>query len=184
MPRRRVSVAVVPKFNALNLPGQAPSSSPIPSLPALVSIMSPASVLFYIFLTPPLRRGCRWGQGQQRQEISSREYGWRSHKATQHKPCHCSETCKLSTEGSGGVPQNSHPFEQKHNSLRRGCLKKPASKLCRVQWVTPALSEARLWSAESKFTSWVSPCLTCCSVVDGSPGLINRISASKLGISP
>ncbi|XP_008067475.1 protein MRVI1 isoform X2 [Carlito syrichta] len=35
MPRRRVSVAVVPKFNALNLPGQAPSSSPIPSLPAL-----------------------------------------------------------------------------------------------------------------------------------------------------
>ncbi|XP_014597339.1 inositol 1,4,5-triphosphate receptor associated 1 isoform X4 [Equus caballus] len=35
MPRRRVSVAVVPKFNALNLPGQSPSSSPIPSLPAL-----------------------------------------------------------------------------------------------------------------------------------------------------
>ncbi|XP_051005192.1 inositol 1,4,5-triphosphate receptor associated 1 [Acomys russatus] len=35
MPRRRVSVAVVPKFNALTLPGQAPSSSPIPSLPAL-----------------------------------------------------------------------------------------------------------------------------------------------------
>ncbi|XP_045146990.1 inositol 1,4,5-triphosphate receptor associated 1 isoform X1 [Echinops telfairi] len=35
MPRRRVSVAVVPKFNALNLPGQPPSSSPIPSLPAL-----------------------------------------------------------------------------------------------------------------------------------------------------
>ncbi|CAH6792958.1 Mrvi1 [Phodopus roborovskii] len=35
MPRRRVSVAVVPKFNALNLPGQASSSSPIPSLPAL-----------------------------------------------------------------------------------------------------------------------------------------------------
>ncbi|KAL2806496.1 inositol 1,4,5-triphosphate receptor associated 1 isoform e [Daubentonia madagascariensis] len=35
MPRRRVSVAVVPKFNALNLPGQTPSSSPIPSLPAL-----------------------------------------------------------------------------------------------------------------------------------------------------
>lgn len=35
MPRRRVSVAVVPKFNALNLPGQAPSSSPMPSLPAL-----------------------------------------------------------------------------------------------------------------------------------------------------
>ncbi|KAM6159223.1 LOW QUALITY PROTEIN: inositol 1,4,5-triphosphate receptor associated 1 [Rhynchocyon petersi] len=35
MPRRRVSVAVVPKFNALNLPGQSPSSSSIPSLPAL-----------------------------------------------------------------------------------------------------------------------------------------------------
>ncbi|XP_055483299.1 inositol 1,4,5-triphosphate receptor associated 1 [Psammomys obesus] len=35
MPRRRVSVAVVPKFNALSLPSQAPSSSPIPSLPAL-----------------------------------------------------------------------------------------------------------------------------------------------------
>lgn len=43
MPRRRVSVAVVPKFNALNLPGQSPSSSPIPSLPALVSMMVPAS---------------------------------------------------------------------------------------------------------------------------------------------
>ncbi|XP_005874031.2 PREDICTED: protein MRVI1 isoform X1 [Myotis brandtii] len=35
MPRRRVSVAVVPKFNALNLSSQPPSSSPIPSLPAL-----------------------------------------------------------------------------------------------------------------------------------------------------
>lgn len=35
MPRRRVSVAVVPKFNALNLPGQSPSTSPIPSLPSL-----------------------------------------------------------------------------------------------------------------------------------------------------
>ncbi|XP_047732703.1 inositol 1,4,5-triphosphate receptor associated 1 isoform X7 [Prionailurus viverrinus] len=35
MPRRRVSVAVVPKFNALNMPGQSSSSSPIPSLPAL-----------------------------------------------------------------------------------------------------------------------------------------------------
>ncbi|XP_036989733.1 inositol 1,4,5-triphosphate receptor associated 1 isoform X2 [Artibeus jamaicensis] len=35
MPRRRVSVAVVPKFNALNLPSQPASSSPIPSLPAL-----------------------------------------------------------------------------------------------------------------------------------------------------
>uniref|UniRef100_A0A8C0SG87 Inositol 1,4,5-triphosphate receptor associated 1 n=1 Tax=Canis lupus familiaris TaxID=9615 RepID=A0A8C0SG87_CANLF len=35
MPRRRVSVAVVPKFNALNMTSQPPSSSPIPSLPAL-----------------------------------------------------------------------------------------------------------------------------------------------------
>uniref|UniRef100_A0A8D1ZJB8 Protein MRVI1 n=1 Tax=Sus scrofa TaxID=9823 RepID=A0A8D1ZJB8_PIG len=35
MPRRRVSVAVVPKFNILNLPGQSPSSSPTPSLPTL-----------------------------------------------------------------------------------------------------------------------------------------------------
>ncbi|XP_040845057.1 LOW QUALITY PROTEIN: inositol 1,4,5-triphosphate receptor associated 1 [Ochotona curzoniae] len=35
MPRRRVSVAVVPKFNALNLPGQSPTSSSIPSLPVL-----------------------------------------------------------------------------------------------------------------------------------------------------
>ncbi|XP_074129343.1 LOW QUALITY PROTEIN: inositol 1,4,5-triphosphate receptor associated 1 [Sminthopsis crassicaudata] len=35
MPRRRVSVAVVPKFNALNIPGQPSSTSPIPSLPAL-----------------------------------------------------------------------------------------------------------------------------------------------------
>ncbi|XP_044537759.1 inositol 1,4,5-triphosphate receptor associated 1 [Gracilinanus agilis] len=35
MPRRRVSVAVVPKFNALNIPGQSSSTSPIPTLPAL-----------------------------------------------------------------------------------------------------------------------------------------------------
>ncbi|XP_047549244.1 inositol 1,4,5-triphosphate receptor associated 1 isoform X8 [Lutra lutra] len=35
MPRRRVSVAVVPKFNALNIASQTPSSSPIPSLPAM-----------------------------------------------------------------------------------------------------------------------------------------------------
>uniref|UniRef100_A0A8C4V9E9 Inositol 1,4,5-triphosphate receptor associated 1 n=1 Tax=Falco tinnunculus TaxID=100819 RepID=A0A8C4V9E9_FALTI len=31
MPRRRVSVAVVPKFNSLNIPGQSPTASPIPS---------------------------------------------------------------------------------------------------------------------------------------------------------
>uniref|UniRef100_A0A8C5QJ50 Inositol 1,4,5-triphosphate receptor associated 1 n=1 Tax=Leptobrachium leishanense TaxID=445787 RepID=A0A8C5QJ50_9ANUR len=35
MPRRRVSVAVVPKFNLLNIPGQSPSSSPISGLPSL-----------------------------------------------------------------------------------------------------------------------------------------------------
>uniref|UniRef100_A0A8C7B682 Inositol 1,4,5-triphosphate receptor associated 1 n=1 Tax=Neovison vison TaxID=452646 RepID=A0A8C7B682_NEOVI len=35
MPRRRVSVAVVPKFNALNIASQTPSSSPIPSLPTM-----------------------------------------------------------------------------------------------------------------------------------------------------
>ncbi|NXA34394.1 MRVI1 protein, partial [Eudromia elegans] len=35
MPRRRVSVAVVPKFNSLNIPGQPPTSSPIPSMPSL-----------------------------------------------------------------------------------------------------------------------------------------------------
>ncbi|XP_038620542.1 inositol 1,4,5-triphosphate receptor associated 1 [Tachyglossus aculeatus] len=34
MPRRRVSVAVVPKFNALNAPGQPPGTSPLPTLPA------------------------------------------------------------------------------------------------------------------------------------------------------
>uniref|UniRef100_A0A8C2SWX0 Inositol 1,4,5-triphosphate receptor associated 1 n=1 Tax=Coturnix japonica TaxID=93934 RepID=A0A8C2SWX0_COTJA len=35
MPRRRVSVAVVPKFNSLNIPGQSPAASPIPSMPSL-----------------------------------------------------------------------------------------------------------------------------------------------------
>uniref|UniRef100_U3IB76 Inositol 1,4,5-triphosphate receptor associated 1 n=1 Tax=Anas platyrhynchos platyrhynchos TaxID=8840 RepID=U3IB76_ANAPP len=35
MPRRRVSVAVVPKFNSLNIPGQSPTASPIPSTPSL-----------------------------------------------------------------------------------------------------------------------------------------------------
>ncbi|XP_068115669.1 inositol 1,4,5-triphosphate receptor associated 1 [Hyperolius riggenbachi] len=35
MPRRRVSVAVVPKFNLLNIPGQSPNSSPIPTLASL-----------------------------------------------------------------------------------------------------------------------------------------------------
>lgn len=72
MPRRRVSVAVVPKFNALNLPGQAPSSSPMPSLPALVSMVLPT--LFYLSLTWLLWRGRRWGQGQQGQDISGIQY--------------------------------------------------------------------------------------------------------------
>ncbi|KFO85779.1 Protein MRVI1, partial [Buceros rhinoceros silvestris] len=35
MPRRRVSVAVVPKFNSLNIPGQSPTASSIPSMPSL-----------------------------------------------------------------------------------------------------------------------------------------------------
>ncbi|XP_055670457.1 inositol 1,4,5-triphosphate receptor associated 1 isoform X2 [Falco peregrinus] len=35
MPRRRVSVAVVPKFNSLSIPGQSPTASPIPSVPSL-----------------------------------------------------------------------------------------------------------------------------------------------------
>ncbi|XP_051478131.1 inositol 1,4,5-triphosphate receptor associated 1 isoform X2 [Apus apus] len=35
MPRRRVSVAVVPKFNSLNIPGQSPAASPVPSMPSL-----------------------------------------------------------------------------------------------------------------------------------------------------
>ncbi|XP_062476142.1 inositol 1,4,5-triphosphate receptor associated 1 isoform X1 [Pezoporus occidentalis] len=34
MPRRRVSVAVVPKFNSLNIPGQSPTALPIPSVPS------------------------------------------------------------------------------------------------------------------------------------------------------
>ncbi|NXY89424.1 MRVI1 protein, partial [Alcedo cyanopectus] len=35
MPRRRVSVAVVPKFNSLNIPGQSPTASPVSSMPSL-----------------------------------------------------------------------------------------------------------------------------------------------------
>ncbi|XP_069821143.1 inositol 1,4,5-triphosphate receptor associated 1 isoform X2 [Dendropsophus ebraccatus] len=35
MPRRRVSVAVVPKFNLLNIPGQTPGSPPVPPMPAV-----------------------------------------------------------------------------------------------------------------------------------------------------
>ncbi|KFW84634.1 Protein MRVI1, partial [Manacus vitellinus] len=47
MPRRRVSVAVVPKFNSLNIPGQSPTASPIPSMPSLVS---KPPILRYYFL--------------------------------------------------------------------------------------------------------------------------------------
>ncbi|KFV50820.1 Protein MRVI1, partial [Gavia stellata] len=35
VPRRRVSVAVVPKFNSLNIPGQSPTASPVSSMPSL-----------------------------------------------------------------------------------------------------------------------------------------------------
>ncbi|XP_010291746.1 PREDICTED: protein MRVI1 [Phaethon lepturus] len=35
MPRRRVSVAVVPKFNSLNIPGQSSAASPVTSMPPL-----------------------------------------------------------------------------------------------------------------------------------------------------
>lgn len=58
MPRRRVSVAVVPKFNALNLPGQAPSSSPMPSLPALSeSTNGRSSISTSPVLPAPLENG-------------------------------------------------------------------------------------------------------------------------------
>ncbi|OCT82068.1 inositol 1,4,5-triphosphate receptor associated 1 [Xenopus laevis] len=40
MPRRRVSVAVVPKFNLLNIPGQSPSTSPLPTMPSLTESSS------------------------------------------------------------------------------------------------------------------------------------------------
>ncbi|KAM4618100.1 inositol 1,4,5-triphosphate receptor associated 1 [Discoglossus pictus] len=44
MPRRRVSVAVVPKFNLLNIPGQSPNTSPIPAMPSLTESPSARSV--------------------------------------------------------------------------------------------------------------------------------------------
>ncbi|XP_053305607.1 inositol 1,4,5-triphosphate receptor associated 1 [Spea bombifrons] len=58
MPRRRVSVAVVPKFNLLNIPGQSPTSSPIPALPSLAD--SPAarsSLQNSLGLSPLLENG-------------------------------------------------------------------------------------------------------------------------------
>ncbi|XP_053576563.1 inositol 1,4,5-triphosphate receptor associated 1 [Bombina bombina] len=45
MPRRRVSVAVVPKFNLLNMPGQSPSHSPLPGLSSLTESPSGRSSL-------------------------------------------------------------------------------------------------------------------------------------------
>ncbi|NXO97481.1 MRVI1 protein, partial [Certhia brachydactyla] len=52
MPRRRVSVAVVPKFNSLNIPGQSPTASPIPSMPSLSE--SPSSGRSNLTSTPAL----------------------------------------------------------------------------------------------------------------------------------
>ncbi|XP_044126963.1 inositol 1,4,5-triphosphate receptor associated 1 isoform X1 [Bufo gargarizans] len=43
MPRRRVSVAVVPKFNLLNIPGQSPSSSPMSTLSTMAESPSGGS---------------------------------------------------------------------------------------------------------------------------------------------
>ncbi|KAG8438312.1 hypothetical protein GDO86_008841 [Hymenochirus boettgeri] len=45
MPRRRVSVAVVPKFNLLNIPGQSPNTSPLPVMPSLMESPSGRSSL-------------------------------------------------------------------------------------------------------------------------------------------
>lgn len=50
MPRRRVSVAVVPKFNSLNIPGQSPTASPIPSMPSLVSKPHILKILLSVIL--------------------------------------------------------------------------------------------------------------------------------------
>lgn len=148
MPRRRVSVAVVPKFNALNLPGQAPSSSPIPSLPALVSIMSPAFCQFLHFSHTTATERMQMGTGSTGTGNFQQRLWMEVHKATQRKPCHCSETRKPSTEGSGGVLQNSHPFEQKCNSLRRGCLKKPAKNFAGFRGSRQLY--LKLWFAESE----------------------------------
>ncbi|NWV02779.1 MRVI1 protein, partial [Ptilonorhynchus violaceus] len=52
MPRRRVSVAVVPKFNSLNIPGQSPSASSIPSMPSLSE--SPSNGRSNLTSTPAL----------------------------------------------------------------------------------------------------------------------------------
>ncbi|NWU88884.1 MRVI1 protein, partial [Upupa epops] len=52
MPRRRVSVAVVPKFNSLNIPGQSPTGSPITSMPSLSE--SPSNGKSNLTSTPAL----------------------------------------------------------------------------------------------------------------------------------
>ncbi|XP_057225734.1 inositol 1,4,5-triphosphate receptor associated 1-like [Malurus melanocephalus] len=52
MPRRRVSVAVVPKFNSLNIPGQSPTASPMPSMPPLSE--SPSNGKSNLTSTPAL----------------------------------------------------------------------------------------------------------------------------------
>ncbi|NXX28696.1 MRVI1 protein, partial [Nicator chloris] len=52
MPRRRVSVAVVPKFNSLSIPGQSPTASPIPSMPSLSE--SPSNGRSNLTSTPAL----------------------------------------------------------------------------------------------------------------------------------
>ncbi|NXY14587.1 MRVI1 protein, partial [Atrichornis clamosus] len=52
MPRRRVSVAVVPKFNSLNIPGQSPAASTIPSMPSLSE--SPSNGRSNLTSTPAL----------------------------------------------------------------------------------------------------------------------------------
>ncbi|NXB14512.1 MRVI1 protein, partial [Rhagologus leucostigma] len=52
MPRRRVSVAVVPKFNSLNIPGQSPTASPIHSMPSLSE--SPSNGRSNLTSTPAL----------------------------------------------------------------------------------------------------------------------------------
>lgn len=136
MPRRRVSVAVVPKFNALNLPGQTPSASPIPSLPALVSMMSPAFCPLLHF-TPLLQRGCRWGQGHQGQETSSRDHGWRYTKqANVPVPRFRDSFSVLSSKAWAAQEvylKNSRPFEQKLFKERMLKTSKQANKFCRVQ---------------------------------------------------
>lgn len=124
MPRRRVSVAVVPKFNALNLPGQAPSSSPIPSLPALVSMMSPAFCPFLRFPHTTAMEMMQMGTGAAGAGNFQQRLWMEVHKATQCKPCHSSET------GSQTKPRwlkctskSAAPLNRNHRSLRGDDLK-------------------------------------------------------------